>query len=130
MYCNGCGAKLPDDSQFCSECGKDLMAVSRVTRDKRARTPRHSAARGCFDRMNSDTWVSSRLKMMSAVRATRFRLTTDHQSDSQMKKAGYPPASPYTVSSLPAISSPTSADTNPPWKWTTSGVLTGVRARP
>ncbi|MGC8926282.1 MAG: zinc-ribbon domain-containing protein, partial [Calditerrivibrio sp.] len=28
MYCNKCGAKNPDDSQFCVSCGADLRHVT------------------------------------------------------------------------------------------------------
>ena len=30
MYCNYCGAKLPDDSKFCSNCGKQIKIVDDV----------------------------------------------------------------------------------------------------
>lgn len=30
MYCNNCGAKLPDDSKFCSNCGKQIKIVDDV----------------------------------------------------------------------------------------------------
>ena len=30
MYCNYCGAKLPDDSKFCSNCGKQIKIVDDI----------------------------------------------------------------------------------------------------
>lgn len=46
MFCNHCGAILPDDSKFCLKCGKELTVFARLGSHEHSRRPAHFSGTG------------------------------------------------------------------------------------
>ena len=62
MVCPHCSAELPDDAQFCGECGADLTIAHEPAQQQLART-----SRGSINRVNEQTELARNSKIGVAV---------------------------------------------------------------
>lgn len=62
MLCPHCSAELPDDAQFCGECGADVTTAPKSSQQQLART-----SRGSINRVNEQAELARNSKIGVAV---------------------------------------------------------------